>query len=119
MLGKPEAKGLILVANSGNFGFPPFQLMNVVLKGFERLNDCKKDGIVYFTPNMYHDMGDGVPYELWVPIANEHGDELQQFIDDLGKAWFDHRESTGQPSISRKEDSDFSLILNAKVVQPG
>lgn len=119
LLGRPEAKGLILVANSGNFGFPPVQLMNVVLKGFERLNDSNKDGIVYFTPNVYHDVGDGVPYEIWVPIANEHGDELQQFIDSLGKAWFDYRENTGQLSVSRKENSDFSPILNAKVVQPG
>jgi hypothetical protein len=118
LIGKPDAKGLVLIANSGNFGFPPVQLMNVVLEGFDRLTDRKRDGIVYFTPNVYHDMGDGVPYELWVPIANEHGDELQEFIDDFGKAWFDYREKTAQPDVSRRENSDFLPLLNAKVVQP-
>jgi hypothetical protein len=118
LLQKPDARGLILIANSGNFGFPPMQLMNVVLKGFERLTDCTNDGIVYFTPNVYHDVGDGVPYELWVPIANENGDNLQKFIDDFGSAWFDYRESNGQPSISRKANSDFSPLINAVVVQP-
>ncbi|MBZ9673792.1 hypothetical protein [Mesorhizobium sp. ES1-3] len=118
LIGKPDAKGLILIANSGNFGFPPVQLMHVVLKGFDRLIDRKRDGIVYFTPNVYHDIGDGVPYELWVPIANDQGDELQKFIDALGRAWLDYRENTGNPSVSRRENSDFSPLLNARVVPP-
>lgn len=117
LIGKPDAKGLILIANSGNFGFPPAQLMNVVLKGFVRLTEREKDSIVYFTPNVYHDLGDGVPYELWVPIANDKDDELQVFIDAIGKAWFDFRENVGQPSVLRKENSDFSPLLNANVIK--
>ena len=117
LIGKPDAKGLILIANSGNFGFPPVQLMNTILKGFDRLTEREKDGIVYFTPNVYHDLGDGVPYELWVPIANEHGDELQMFIDDIGAAWFDYRENVGRPSVSRRENSDLLPLLNAKVIK--
>ncbi|RWC59494.1 hypothetical protein [Mesorhizobium sp.] len=117
LIGKADAKGLILIANSGNFGLPPMQLMNVVLKGFDRLSDREKDGIVYFTPNVYHDVGDGLPREIWVPIANERGPELQDFIDSLGKAWFDYRDTTGQSSISRKTNSDLSALFNAKVVQ--
>lgn len=87
LLGKDEALGLILIANSGNLGFEPMQIMNVLLRGFDQLKIKNKDAIVYFTPNIYQYIGtDDIPYQIWVPVANERGDALQKFIDELGTA---------------------------------
>ena len=118
LLGKDDALGLILIANSGNFGFEPMQIMNVILKGFDRLKYKSNDAIVYFTPNVYQHVGnDGVPYEIWVPVANEQGNRLQEFLDKLGTAWFDFREKAGQPSVSRQVSSDLSPLVEARLIR--
>lgn len=65
-------------------------------RGFEQLKSTENSAAVYLTPNIYHEIGEETAYELWVPIANEGGEELQQFIDDLGTAWFDYEDLIGK-----------------------
>jgi hypothetical protein len=117
LLCRKDASGLILVANSGNTGFEPTRIMSTILRGFDIVEEKQNNAIVYFTPNVYHDLGDEVPYEIWVPIANEQGDDLQAFVDDLGKAWFDYGEANGRPSATRKADNNLTRLLTAKVVK--
>jgi len=117
LLNKPDARGLILIANSGNFIFNLNQITSTILNGFERLSKKERDAIVYFTPNVHYDIGDGIPYELWIPIANELGNDMQEFVDLLGKAWFDYNEANGRESLVRKSGSDFLPLLGAKAVK--
>ncbi|MHA6299452.1 hypothetical protein [Devosia sp. CAU 1758] len=113
ILGMNDAQGLVMVANSANLGLTAHQIMDSVLRGYELKADKKLDAAVYLTPNVYHDMGDNVPYELWVPIA---GDHLQQFVDDLGSAWFDFRVANHGEAI-RKTDEVMENVLAAAVIK--
>ena len=114
LLEKPDAHGLVLLANSGNYGLLPASIMDIAAREFEGAADKERDGIVYFTPNVLHKLVDNdIGYELWVPVANNAGDVLQKFIDDLGGAWFDYCEQF-RPSADRQTGSDMSVLFNAK-----
>lgn len=112
LLNQPVAQGLVLVANSANT-LEPKQAMSAVLRGYEQRAETRLDAAVYFTPNVYHDLGDDIPYELWVPVA---GDHLQQFVDGLGGAWFDYRQKRHGPG-PRKTDSNMEQVLAAQVIR--
>lgn len=116
LIGKADATGVILVANDASGSASPVEIMNAILRGFEQCKDADRNAAVYFTPNVYHDMGETVPMEIWVPIANNGGEPLQTFIDDLGRAWFDYSEDHGRPSAVRKEGNDLGLLLTSKVI---
>lgn len=114
ILGKPNAYGLVLLANSGNYGLTPASLMSIAAREFERAADKRLDGLVYFTPNVLHRLDDSdIGYELWVPVANNAGDQLQKFIDDLGTGWFDYCEAL-RPSADRQVSSDLTVLLHAR-----
>jgi hypothetical protein len=114
ILGKPEAKGLVLLANSGNYGLSAPILMSVASREFAACAKTGLDGLVYFTPNVLNYIGDeGIGYELWVPVANNAGDQLQDFIDELGKAWFDYCDAL-RPSSVRQTGSDVTILFDAQ-----
>lgn len=112
---KPEVRGLVLLANSGNYGLPPATVMSIAAREFERAGESRLDSLVYFTPNVLHRLEEDndIGYELWVPVANNGGDTLQKFIDDLGTSWFDYCEQF-RPSADRRTGSDMQVLLNAK-----
>ncbi len=115
ILKNENALGLILIANSKNFGPSPAEIMSFAIAEFERVAERGLDAIVYFTPNVFHKIGDDpTPNELWVPVANYGGDKLQNFIDQLGTGWFDYCESF-RPSSKRTTGSDLSVLLKARV----
>jgi hypothetical protein len=116
LIGKPNALGLVLIANDASESGSPIEIMNAVLRGFGQSRDVALNAAVYFTPNVYHDVGEAVPMEIWVPIANNGGEVLQSFIDDLGKAWFDYGEVHGRPSAVRKVGSNMEILLRSKAI---
>lgn len=113
ILERPEAYGLVLLANSGNYGLSPSILMSIAGREFERAAHGSLDGLVYFTPNVLHRLEhNDIGYELWVPVVNNAGNKLQKFIDELGASWFDYCEQF-RPSADRRTGSDLSLLLHA------
>lgn len=119
LIGKEDAAGVILIANDASVSASPMQILNAVLRGFEQSRDADRNAAVYFTPNVYHELGEDVPMEIWVPVANNGGELLQTFIDDLGKAWFDFGEEHGRPSAIRKVGSDMEILLTSKALKRG
>lgn len=110
----PEAKGLILLANSGNYGLSAPILMSIAAREFAAQANPNLDGLVYFTPNVLHHLeNDDMGYELWVPVANNGGDHLQNFMDELGKAWFDYCEIL-RPGATRRVGSDMKILFDAQ-----
>lgn len=114
ILNRHDARGLVLLANSGNSGLPPNQVMSIAAHEFEHAADRQRDSLVYFTPNVLHRIADDtVGYELWVPVVNFGNQSLQDFIDALGAAWFDYCEQL-RPAAVRRTSSDLSKLLDAK-----
>jgi hypothetical protein len=116
LLGKPDARGLVLIANDRNLGFNPAQMMAVVCKTFGKLVPCHTDCIVYFTPNVYHDLGDGIAHTIWSTVYNVGSEDFADFVNNFGKAWGDHAETLGEPYVYREAGDD--LFDKIALAQP-
>jgi len=106
LLRMDNARGLVLVANDQNFGFSPRSITKVVCDSFKKMKDCHVDCIVYFTPNVYHDMGDDIARTVWIPIYNVGSEDFGDFVNELGFKWHDFTEQFGEPYISREVGDD-------------
>jgi hypothetical protein len=105
-LGRPEAKGVLLIANDNNYGFGPMAMLRVIGDAAARLPDNHVDATVYFTPNVFHRAPDSdVAWNVWSPQYRDQTDEkLSEFINELGRAWGAFVElTTGQPHVERRE----------------
>jgi hypothetical protein len=111
-LGRPDAKGLLLVANDHNYGFGPEGMLAVISDAVARLDNSHVDAVVYFTPNVFHRKPDSdVAWMLWDPIYRDMDDVLlSEFVNDMGRKWGDHLESvTGDPLVEWEEHPEISL----------
>ncbi|ODR98505.1 hypothetical protein AUC68_08760 [Methyloceanibacter methanicus] len=102
ILDKQNAEGLVLLANDRNLGFDPRQMMAIICKAFPQLSPCHTDCVVYFTPNVYHDRGDGIAYTLWTPIYNVGSEDFSDFVNAIGAAWGDYAEALGDSYLVRE-----------------
>lgn len=83
------------------------------------------DCFLYMTVNRYVEVaGSNVPRLLWAPLYSERAtDSLVQFVDDLGRKWFEYLETTIGPfSIPREEipqgEGSAGTILSRAIVLP-
>ncbi len=105
-LSKPNAKGLLLIANDNNYGFTPETMLALIGDAVARLKDSHVDAFVYFTPNVFHRVeGSDVAWVLWEPRYRDATDEkLSEFVNDLGRKWNDYTTFlTGDPFVERHE----------------
>lgn len=118
LLGMDNARGLVLIANDQNFGSGPKSMTKIVCDSFNKMKDCHVDCIVYFTPNVYHDMGDDIARTLWIPIYNVGSEDFGDFINELGFKWHDFVEQFGEPFVSREVGDDlFDLLISGQPIK--
>jgi hypothetical protein len=105
-LGKPDARGVLLIANDNHYGFVPAGMVELISDAVATLGDSHVDAVVYFTPNVFHRVDNSdVAWTLWVPSYAEGGDaSIQEFVNALGRKWHDFVEATtGNPYVARRE----------------
>jgi hypothetical protein len=110
-LGRPDAKGVLLVANDHNYGFGPEAMLAVISDAAARLDNNHVDAVVYFTPNVFHRKpSSDVAWLLWDPEYRDTNDVLlSEFVNDMGRKWGDHLEAvTGDPILEREEHPEIS-----------
>ena len=76
------------------------------------------DYFLYLTVNRYVEIVDSnKPKLLWVPsYSSRANDSLVDFIDDLGRKWFDFLEKEIGPFNSRTETSARDVLINSKAI---
>jgi hypothetical protein len=123
---RASACGVVLVANSANYGLSPAGMLSVIGGAAARLDDNHVDAAVYFTPNVYHDIdGSDIAYQVWTPsYRDEQGiDQLVEFVNDLGRKWGDFVEAaTGDHFLERTETPDIEegnqILRGAVPIRP-
>lgn len=118
-LGKPDAAGLLLVANDNNYGFDAIQMASLISEILLKLNESHIDGFVYFSPNVYHSDPNhpGIAMNPWVPLYKEGSENLADFVNPFGRAWGDFFEQFGAPYLHRSESDEYNKILGLKPIQ--
>jgi hypothetical protein len=105
-LGKPDARGVLLIANDNHYGFVPAGMVEVISDAVTILGESHVDAVVYFTPNVFHRVDNSdVAWILWVPGYAKGADaSIQEFVNALGRKWHDFVEATtGDPYVARRE----------------
>lgn len=97
----PDGFGLAVFANDNNFGLTPADSLAILSKAALGLSTCHVDGIVYTTPNIYHDSGDNIARSIWTPMYAKGKEALADFVNPLGTAWIDYAEQFGDPYLER------------------
>ena len=88
ILGRPQAYGLLLLANNGNYFFQNAQFLSVICDLMQRkyLNSSI-DGFVFFTINQTTRIpGSDLDWNIWIPSYRGDSDDmtLSNFVDTLG-----------------------------------
>jgi hypothetical protein len=85
----PAAKGLLLLANDGNYTLEPQNVLVILLRILNR-DDLFPfiNTIVYFTPNMAVRMPDGSIGPLWMHVWRDKSIGIPlEFLNALGAGW--------------------------------
>lgn len=107
--GYDEYQGILLLVNDGLRELPP-RLMLGTLGRILNGSYSSIRAVVYLTNHYVVIPGDEYGRILWVPLyADAEGDGLVDFVNRLGKAWFDYCEQMGQPNDDRQAGPDISL----------
>ncbi len=106
LLRQPKARGLVLLANDRNMMFSIAGMTDISVKSFHALRKIEMDCLVYFTPNVFHDIGDGIAHQIWSPIYNVGSEDFGDFVNDFGKAWLDYLELTRGKAMHREARDD-------------
>ena len=117
VLNRPNARGLVLVANDNNYGVNPGLAASAVCNAFRTLErrDHSTDAIVYLSPNVYHDDGTVIAKTVWIPIYNVGSEHFADFVNELGTRWGDYCEQFGEPYLERKIGPDLlTEIVDAR-----
>ena len=87
-LGIETAKGLLLIANDGNFALPPLVLIHILFKSIKS-KFRSIDGFVFFSANIFMRVAETESPTLpWFAGTRGDGDEaLGLFTKNLGDAW--------------------------------
>ena len=110
-LGYADYKGVLLLVNDGLKELPP-RLMLPTL-GRVLTGSCSSiRAVIYLTNHYVIIPGDEYGRIIWAPLyANpDEDDQLVEFVNRLGKEWFDFCEELGLPSDDRQRGPDISLI---------
>lgn len=111
LLGRNDAKGLLLLANDNNYGFTPAQFLSVISTAFANIENPHLDAIVFLTPNVQYDDKTGILQSYWIPIYNVGSEAFSDFVNDLGRAWGEYTEDLHGSSDFRTEQDHMSKEL--------
>ena len=102
-------KGILLLINDGFRELPP-RLMLATLGRILNGSCSSIRAVIYLTNHYVVIPGDEYGRIIWVPsYADAEGDGIVDFVNRLGKAWFDFCEEIGQPSDDRQAGPDISI----------
>jgi hypothetical protein len=117
--------GMLIFVNDGFTGLEPHfvrALASDLLVNSYSSIDC----FLYITLNRYVEVtGSDIPRLLWMPSYSDRApDSLVQFVDDLGRKWYDFLETKIGPfTIPREEvpqaNGGSGTILSRAIVLPG
>ena len=110
--------GVLFLVNDGFSELEPGFVMSVacdLLAHSYSSIDC----LVYLTVNRYVEIrGSNEPGLLWHPAYSSRADDsLVEFIDGLGRRWFDFLEQEIGPFTSRTETEDPNLLRGARAIR--
>jgi hypothetical protein len=100
-LNMPHAKGLLLLANDGNYALEAQNVLAIMLRLLNKDNAFPFiNTIVYFTPNMLVRMPDGSIGPLWMHLWRDKDKGIPyQFLNDLNCGWAEfHGKLRGVPT---------------------
>jgi hypothetical protein len=107
--GYDEYQGILLMVNDGLRELPPRLMLGTLGRILNGAYSSIR-AVVYLTNHYVIIPGDEYGRILWVPLyADAEGDDLVDFVDWLGKSWFDYCEHLGQPSDDRQAGPDISV----------
>lgn len=121
-LGIDSPTGVLVLANDGFNAIDPGLIRTLaaqlLLHSYSSI-DC----LVYITVNRYVELpGSDVPRLLWAPIYSDRAFEsLVEFIDDLGRRWFDFLDQKIGPfTVKASETARHDSLLGIRsIVLPG
>lgn len=105
--------GILLLVNDGFTSIGPdiikAQISDLLAYSYSSIDCC-----IYVTVNRYVEiMGSDEPKLLWAPTYSDRAsDNLVEFVDDLGRKWFNYLESNIGNFTSRSEYYQDSKILH-------
>ncbi len=107
--GYEDHQGILLLINDGLKVLPPefiLATLGRILNG-----SCRSiRAVIYLTNHYVVIPGDEYGRILWVPMyADADRDGLVEFVNQLGKSWFDFCEELGQPSDDRNAGPGISI----------
>ncbi|EIQ0253843.1 hypothetical protein LUI43_004126 [Escherichia coli] len=113
----PNANGVLFFINDGFTGISPFLVQALACDALTH-SYSSIDCFLYMTLNRYVEIeGSNEPKLIWCPIySNRVDDSFVDFIDNLGRSWFDFLEKKIGGFTSRYEGSDRSVLLNSKAI---
>jgi hypothetical protein len=104
-----DHQGILLLINDGLKELPP-RLMLATLGRILNGSCAAIRSVIYLTNHYVVIPGDEYGRMLWVPLyADAEGDGLVDFVNHLGKSWFDYCEELGEPCDDRQAGPDISL----------
>lgn len=115
--GVNKDSGVIIFVNDGFTDINPYVVsrlaQNSLIYSYSSI-DC----FLYMTVNRYVELpGDNEPKLLWVPAYSEKAsDDLHDFINELGRKWFDFMEEKIGPFTSRTEIESSTILDGAKAI---
>jgi len=122
----PDAKGLLLLANDGNYALEAQNVRGIMIRFLTRDDSFPFiNTIVYFTPNMLVQMPDGSVGPLWMHLWRDKSIGIPyQFLNDLNRGWAEfHGKLRGAPtgvtSYANEEGiAPDNLVKETKLIKP-
>jgi hypothetical protein len=109
--------GVLLFVNDGFTGVTP-DLVFALAGDILTTSYSSIDSFVYLTVNRYIEIKDSnVPRLVWWPIYSNRTDNfLKEFINKLGRKWFEYLEIKIGPFTKKEETSNGNIIKGAKAI---
>jgi hypothetical protein len=119
LLSKPDLRGLVLLANNGNyFSDPPEAVLLITQVMQEHFMESSIDGFVYFTVNTVAKIpGNDRELSYWVPSYRKDGDDLAGFVNLLGAKWGDFYSAKIGQEVPRFETEEIRAIKEMRLVR--
>ncbi|WGE81398.1 hypothetical protein NYR66_10840 [Actinobacillus equuli subsp. haemolyticus] len=110
----PEIRGCVVIVNDGFTSLAHDLVMALLCS---HLKDSYKsiDSLIYLTINRYVEIqGSDEPKLIWAPVyRDENDDHLVDFVDQLGKKWFDFLEEKLGSFTSRISTDERDILINS------
>lgn len=118
-LGLPDHRGILICVNDAFKGVPPPLVISLIANIMSGTSYKSITAVIYLT-NHYVEL-DEIPYAslLWSPMyAESAGDDLVDFVNDLGRKWRAYAESIEGPYDFSEEREHLDLSAASIVSGP-